>query len=1136
MTAFDLWTRRRFLLSTAATAAFAARPDWGQAVQSAATSPEEIAGSIRALLRGHTARPLRYRPVDNGFAIRNGSEFFNRPLYGPNNAFRVDCGDLPEFSLYLPGHGGNLRLGIAQGAQAKWLSSAAQIDATYRAGRMIYRIADPLLGSAQLTVEAVTLGQGSGLILRVRASQLPDEPEIRLIWAFGGVSGRKGKRGGDIGCESEPVSQFFQVRPQECAGNNYTLAGNTARLHSTAADLQLTFPTSASLQLSDGARWNEPWQQLLHASDTTSLPILIGSAPLLGKQSTEDALYLCIEREPAASTRADLAAIVSARCTELDALAARLKLHTSDPFVDALGGALAVAGDALWDNAQHCVMHGAVAWRMPLAGWRGPYVLDALGWHERLREHARHWIARQNQSPVTTAIPALGGPDPTSHLARSESMLHSSGDLSHNHYDMNLVFFDAVLRHLQWTGDVDFAREIWPAFKLHLAWEQRLFRRVYAAPSGRQLQLYEAYACIWASDNLQYNGGGAAHSSAYNLFAHRQAAALARLLGEDSAPFEAESAAILAGMRELLWLPSQGAFAESKDLMQPQTVYTSPALWTVYHSIDSRVPTPREAWQMAAERLAALPAVPVEGEGVPPGGVMLSCSDWLPYEWSLNLLLLAENMHMALALWQAGMADEAFSLFKGSLLDSLYQGLTPGNFHMTSQLDDHRQEAQRDFGDPIGITSRALVEGLFGLTPDLLANQLLLRPGFPAHWTEASLQHPDFDLAWQRNGDHETLSFTPRFAKPATLQLALRAPRTGLPIVRVNGIAQRATFDAEAVGSPVLLIEAPPATHWSIEVHWQGERADAPPAPQSCAIGDRVLGDDALASIDDPQGCLHHGRAALAGHHTVFVHRHREACSWWLPIALNIQATPAPATHIDVAGRMEPLDLSSHLTHRITDIFNRTYAAPRSLFCSLSIPSNGIGGWATFDRHPLIDDSGLRALGGELRIPSGITFRTPAGNTAANCRFLSHWQQDAPALSVPLSGSARSCAVLLAGTTFPQCSRMVHATLRVQYTDGTHAELQLRNPENWWPIEQDYLIDDYLFVDTAAPPARVDLATGTVRVLDLDSFKGRGRTVPGGAASVITFALDPGKTLAELTIHVELYGIVFALLAATLVR
>ncbi len=61
---------------------------------------------------------------------------------------------------------------------------------------------------------------------------------------------------------------------------------------------------------------------------------------------------------------------------------------------------------------------------------------------------------------------------------------------------------------------------------------------------------------------------------------------------------------------------------------------------------------------MVTERLAVLKHVPVHGEGVPDGGwYMLSCSDWLPYMWSLNLLLLAEHLLMALALWQAGIMD-----------------------------------------------------------------------------------------------------------------------------------------------------------------------------------------------------------------------------------------------------------------------------------------------------------------------------------------------------------------------------------------------------------------------------------------------------------------------------------------------
>ena len=49
-------------------------------------------------------------------------------------------------------------------------------------------------------------------------------------------------------------------------------------------------------------------------------------------------------------------------------------------------------------------------------------------------------------------------------------------------------------------------------------------------------------------------------------------------------------------------------------------------------------------------------------------------------------------------------------------------------------------------------------------------------------------------------------------------------------------------------------------------------------------------------------------------------------------------------------------------------------------------------------------------------------------------------------------------------------------------------------------------------------------------------FHGKGRTVPGGAATILHLPLDPAKDLASLQIEVDLYGIVVGLLAATLAR
>jgi len=82
--------------------------------------------------------------------------------------------------------------------------------------------------------------------------------------------------------------------------------------------------------------------------------------------------------------------------------------------------ALCVAANAVWDEKQQCFMHGAVAWRTRLLGWRGQYSGDALGWHERTAAHFASFAKQQNTSPIPEAIP---GADEQFNLARSEAAL-----------------------------------------------------------------------------------------------------------------------------------------------------------------------------------------------------------------------------------------------------------------------------------------------------------------------------------------------------------------------------------------------------------------------------------------------------------------------------------------------------------------------------------------------------------------------------------------------------------------------------------------------------------------------------------------------------------------------------------------
>ncbi|MBE2213664.1 MAG: DUF4450 domain-containing protein, partial [Opitutaceae bacterium] len=1041
------------------------------------------AGGPTPNLVSNIERPLRYRPDGHAFVIENGGEFFNRPLYGGNTAFRVDAGDVPEFLLYLPGRGGNLRLGLHTPAGTRWLHEAGSIVARYLPGEMAYEIRDPLLGDGgALHVAAVPTHDVDGLIVRFDASRVP--AGMTVVFGFGGVSGQRGRRDGDIGTEQVPIGEYFQLRPEVCRADQAEVFSDRFLVRGKSAEILGLVPAGTTLGVGSSHAWGRLFDLLESQNDDAPDPVVVGEFALhagtpaflalqrlvdAGKAPADLPVYRDVNapapggvlpagplvRGPIRADEVE-AAFVSARQHYAN-LRGQIRVATPDATIDAAVAALNIAADAVWDEPQQGIMHGAIAWRTRLLGWRGPYAMDALGWHERARAHFRYWAAKQNTDPIPDSFPP---PEEETNLARSRRALHSNGNMAMSHYDMNLVAIDALFRHLRWTGDLAFAREMWPVIERHLAWERRLFRREFATDSGDVLPLYEAYAAIWASDDLQYHGGGTAHASAYNVFHNREAARLARLLGHDAAPYEREADLIARGMRKLLWLPEVGTFAEFKDLLGLQLVHPSAALWSVYHVIDSEVATPSEARAMADYVAHRLPRIPVRGPGVPAGEFAVhATTDWMPYTWSINNVVMGENIHTALAWWQAGLPEEAFVLTKGSLLASMYMGICPGNVGSMNTFDVYRRESQRDFADGSGVLARAIVEGLFGIRPDALGGELVVAPGFPSAWARASIETPDVAVRYERRAAREWLRVEPRSDAVKALRVSAR-------------------WDGRE-----------PATRRAIdggfEFEWAVQRR--------------------------PDVSKHQPR----------------------PVAI-----PPPA--LDISGALDPVDLAPQFNDRVTEIFRPgKYRSPRSPFVSLALPAQGIGAWAGHvNAMAEIDDTGLRAAAaahaGVLVLPSGLRFATPGPGDAPNIVFVSQWDNYPREATVPLAGRARRIHLLMAGSTNAMQSRLDNGEVVATYTDGGTTRLALRNPETWWPIEQDYFIDDFQFRVDAPLPARVDLRTGAVRVLDHETFKGRGGVVPGGAATILVLDLDPGRELKSLTVRALANEVVVGLMAATL--
>jgi hypothetical protein len=834
------------------------------------------------------ARPLRYHPDGGDIVIRNGGNRFNRPLYGTNTPFFVYAGDLPEILLSLPGKGGTLWLGLIRGDASKWLSDADDVVARYRAGGIQYEIRDRLCGPGRLVIDVLPLAASEGAVVCVAPDRLP--PGTSLAWAFGGASGLNQWNLDTCAYCPEPACW---LKPEDCEGNRLTLTAGGFRLEAPchqSRPLLGTLPAGAQCTVADAGQLSTP--RLLLGSRGGRRPILAGCSAIRSNTPLYLGLQWLGNRDDPLSTDA-LPGAFDAAGRRRAQVASQVRASTPDPMVNAAVPAICSAADGIWDPPVY--VHGGVAWHMPYLGWRGAYIAGDFGWHDRARRHFRTFGQVQLKQPATGKPHA----DAAANLATqaADSVLYTRGYIpvhprkeARGPYDMQQVFIDQLLWHFLWTGDLDFVREMWPVLVKHLEWERRCFD-----PDGDGL--YENFANTFISDAHHYSGGGCAQASAYNYRAFRMAARLASLVGKDPAPFAREADKILAAMNRKLWMPESGWYAEYRDLLGLKRLHPSAELASVYHPIDSDVPDPLQAYQMLRYVDTAIEQVPVDGQSA-----LLWSSNWVPYIWSVRNVCGVEVAHTALAYWQAGQAEAAFRLWRGAIVDAMFCCRAPGACIGTSEADAHATGLCTDFSDTVGMFGRSLVEGLFGIVPDALAGELLLRPGLPDSWPSASLDTPDVGYTYSRQGQAESYQVRSRFGRPMRLRLAVPARGVEIAEVTVNG--KRAQWHCvPSVGRPRIEIAVPRADGAKVEIRWQGNR---PARPSSLAVvgrGEvftvRIGKRDQTMKLIDPQQAIadplrlpdgFQARATGApGHRTVFIEIQQGRLRWWAPVDFEIR-------------------------------------------------------------------------------------------------------------------------------------------------------------------------------------------------------------------------------------------------------
>ena len=507
------------------------------------------------------------------------------------------------------------------------------------------------------------------------------------------------------------------------------------------------------------------------------------------------------------------------------------------------------------------------------------------------------------------------------------------------------------------------------------------------------------------------------------------AAHIAKVIGEDGAPYQAKARAFLSALHGKLWLHDRRHWAERQDTAGLRRLHPSAALWSIYTPIDCGACTPEQAYWATKYVEAEIPHIPVAGTSLS----TLSTTSWMPYSPGMNNVQPAQVMLMSLAYFQAGRSEEGYQLLRANLLDQLYGSLSPASFGAYSQYDAAQGATYEDDGACRTAAERVLTEGLFGIRPDGLQGRCIIRPGFPEAWDSASIRTPYVSYRYHRMGNEAVYEVTQHLRQPQKI------------VIRQNlGLGRYRDVEGTAKQHQVIRVKLPI------------------PLPEVRLVDAHAVADETASWSDEP-------------------------------------------TFTD---KFHKQNISRYLNASITDL-------PAAL---------------------QIDDAVFRSLiDKDEFVMMGVPFRTTA--EGANVAFCSLSSAYPDSLTIPLGGSASQAWLLLAGTTNSQESRIANGLVVAQYKDGTADTLQLVNPDNWCPIDQDYYIDGKAFQAAQPRPYRVSLATGRVsrnlgKALGIQGVAPR--LIPGGAATMLRMPLNRHKRLLSLSLHALSNDVIVGLMAVTL--
>ncbi len=1004
-----------------------------------------------------------YKVEGNAFVRHNGDRYLNRSLYCNHIYGAVLAGDKPYGVLGNDASTlGNLMFAFVRDGKGQWLQNATDITSKYRPGRMEWIVKDKAWGATVVHVEMAPAAVGAGLVAHVRVEQAMKGD--LLIWASGAAVVEKQRILWKYDMCRLPGKTNIPLMgrgfdPADCQGNETVVNGNSWTVGAicgiTGATGRCSVPTK--MVVGDANAWEDP-VGLLQARGYRN-PIACGSLPV----SSDQDIYWAFLQAGAGLGKSP-AEEFAAGMQRVEALEKRVVVDTPDSWLNAAVGASSIAEDAVFRDGiyTHCGMR----WSKPFIGWRTIFGGTVYGSHSNVKKQAALCISNQITQSDKTAAAA----DPQMGLSSqsAESRLFGKGriDIYHpSHYNMQTQFFDQLLHAWQWTGDAELESLLRPALDLHCDYVKDCFD-----PEG--LGIYESYTNTWPTDNQWYNGGGTSEETAYAYRAESVALKLAQR-ANDQAGIQRHSAAIeriRKGFFDLLWVPEKGHPGAYREQGGLKRLHESSWLYAIFCPIDAGLLSPEQSAQALHYTEWAL-----ERMKMPYGGEQCWPSNWVPSIWSVREMYAGDDYHLALAYFQTGLPDEGWKILRGMFPQQLLFGTVPGDMGHPS--------GGTDSADCNSMFARAVVEGLFGYSPDYPEGVVKITPQLPSDWDHASIKTPDMSIAYRRAGSKTSYDIT--LTKAAALDVRIPVSTRAVSAVTVDGKPVQWEL-LPGFGRSIVKLSIPSTASASVKVTTRDALKAYSPVSLSGNSSQPVrlqAEDGKIVDFHDPQKVLSKAKlengaitgvlTANAGDHLVFGLTQVGETTQWRLFKIHVTDLKADAElaakttpPVPTNARWEEVALDPVLNGDIRTIYQQQYLSPRPNTCSLRLATDGYSTWqmALGGLHPpQIDFSNIKALldkSGRIVAGNGVPFLAP-GETK-NIAFTSRWDNWPKQVTVDVHKTGDSVWFLVCGSTNPMQVRIPNAELRMTYEDGLVEKLELVPPFNFWALCHLWRIDyDY---------------------------------------------------------------------------